>query len=113
MSTSTLAFRSEVAMVPRFFNASVINYVDDYIGFGVPSDARASYDLLYDLLQKLGLTVSQKKLVPPATLVTCLGVEINTITGTIAIPTNCVKFVTPSSSGNTEKDAPSVSCNLY
>ena len=86
-------------MVPRFFNTSatvrhimrrhghkVIDYVDDYIGFGVPSDARASFDLLYDLLQKLGLTVSQKKLVPPTTSVVCLGVEINTLTGTVSIP---------------------------
>ena len=64
----------------------VINYVDDYLGFGVPSDARASFDLLFDLLQKLGLTVSQKKLVPPTTSVVCLGVEINTVTGTVAIP---------------------------
>ena len=64
----------------------VINYVDDYVGFGVLSDAKTSFDLLYDLSQKLGLTVSQKKLVPPTTSVTCLGVEINTLTGTIAIP---------------------------
>ena len=75
-----------VRHIMRRHGHKVINYVDDYVGFGVPSDARASYDLLYDLLQKLGLTVSQKKLVPPATLATCLGVEINTITGTIAIP---------------------------
>ena len=75
-----------VRHIMRRYGHKVINYVDDYVGFDVPSDTRASYDLLYDLLQKLGLTVSQKKLVPPATLVTCLGVEINTITGTIAIP---------------------------
>ena len=77
-----------VRHIMRRHGHKVINYVDDYVGFGVPTDARASYDLLYDLLQKLGLTVSQKKLVPPATLVTCLGVVINTITGTIAIPTD-------------------------
>ena len=64
----------------------VIDYVDDYIGFGVPSDAKASFDFLFDLLQRLGLTVSQKKLVPPATSVICLGVEINTVAGSISIP---------------------------
>ena len=35
----------------------VINYVDDYVGFGVLSDTRSSFDLLYDLLPKLDLTV--------------------------------------------------------
>ena len=70
----------------RCHGHKVINYVDDYLGFGVPSDARASFELLFDLLQKLGLTVSQKKLVPPTTSVVCLGIEINTVTGTVAIP---------------------------
>ena len=72
---------------------TVINYVDDYVGFGVPSDARRSFDLLYDLLQKLGLTVSQKRLVAPATSVTCLGVEINTVSGTIAIPADKLRQI--------------------
>ena len=70
----------------RRHGQKVINYVDDYVGFGVLSDAKTSFVLLYNLLQRLGLTVSQKKLVPPSTSVTCLGVEINILTGTIAIP---------------------------
>ena len=69
------------------------NYVDDYVGFSVPSDAKASFDLLFDLLQRLGLTVSQKKLVPPATSVICLGVEINTVTGTISIPADKLRQI--------------------
>ena len=73
-----------VRHIMRRHGHKVINYVDDYVGFGVPSDARASYDLLYDLLQKL---------VPPATLITCLGVEINTITGTIAIPADKLRQI--------------------
>ena len=75
-----------VRHIMRRHGHKVIDYVDDYTGFGVPSDARASFDLLYDLLQKLGLTVSQKKLVPPTTSVVCLGVEINTLTSTVSIP---------------------------
>ena len=35
-------------------------------------------------LQRLGLTISTKKLVPPSTLVTCLGVQIDTQKDTIA-----------------------------
>ena len=46
----------------------VINYVDDYVGFGVPSDAKASFDFLFDLLQRLGLTVSQKEIGPTSHL---------------------------------------------
>ena len=55
----------------------VINYVDDFIGLGVPSVARASFDALsvarasFDalrvLLRQLGLDVSQKKLIAPCT----------------------------------------------
>ena len=35
--------------IMRHHGHKVINYVDDYLGFG----ARASFDLLFDLLQKL------------------------------------------------------------
>ena len=45
----------------------VINYVDDFIGLGVPSVARASFDALRILLRQLGLDVSQKKLIAPST----------------------------------------------
>ena len=58
----------------------IIDYIDDYVGVGVPSVAWASYEAL------LQLTVSEKKLVPPSTRVTCLGVMIDTVTGTISIP---------------------------
>ena len=44
--------------IMRRHGHKVINYVDDYVGFGMPSDARRSFDLLYDLLQKLGLKSS-------------------------------------------------------
>ena len=64
----------------------VVNYIDDYVSFGVPFDAKCSYDHLYDLLGRLGLTISQKKLVPPSTSAVCLGVEINTEKGSISIP---------------------------
>ena len=37
-------------------------------------------------LKKIGLTISAKNLVPPSTVITCLGVQINTIEGTISGP---------------------------
>ena len=55
----------------------IINYIDDVIGFGTISTARPSFDALTKLLQKLGLDISVKKLVQPATKVTCLGVELH------------------------------------
>ena len=65
---------------------TMIDYIDDYIGIGVPSIAWKSYDAWTHLKRELGLTISEKKLVPPVTQVTCLGVLIDTVKGTIAIP---------------------------
>ena len=64
----------------------IIDYIDDYVGVGVPSVAHASYHFLLNLMERLGLSVSQKKLVPPSTRATCLGVLIDTDAGTISIP---------------------------
>ena len=63
---------------------TIIDYIDDYVGVGVPSVA--SYATLLQVMSNLGLTVSEKKLVAPSMQVTCLGVMINTVEGTIAIP---------------------------
>ena len=65
---------------------TMLDYIDDYVGVGVPSVAHASYVALLELMSQLGLTVSQKKLVAPATQVTCLGVLIDTVKGTVSIP---------------------------
>ena len=65
---------------------AIIDYIDDYVGVAVPSVVSASYAALLQLMSDLGLTVSQKKLVAPATQVTCLGVMIDSVNGTIAIP---------------------------
>ena len=64
----------------------MIDYIDNYVGVCVPSVAWASYEALLALMAQLGLTVSEKQLVPPATCVMCLGVMIDTVKGTIAIP---------------------------
>ena len=71
----------------------VIDYIDDYVGFGVPSVARASFASLFDLMKQLGLTVSDKKLVPPSTQVVCLGVLINTEKGTVSIPSEKLRQI--------------------
>ena len=48
--------------------------------------SQRSYDHLCEILGDLGLDVSVKKLVAPCTKVTCLGVDIDTVDRTIAIP---------------------------
>ena len=75
-----------VRYVMRCHGFTVLNYVDDFLSISTPSVAEASFAFLYDLLGKLGLAVSQKKLVPPSHVAVCLGVEINTKTRTVAIP---------------------------
>ena len=72
----------------------IVDYIDDYVGVGVPSVANASYLALIDLMKDLGLTISQKKLVSPSTKVTCLGVLIDTVNGTISIPPEKLRDVT-------------------
>ena len=62
------------------------NYIDDLIYTGLPSEIHRSYEFLTQLLADLGLDISFKKLVPPSTSVTCLGIQIDTIQRTISIP---------------------------
>ena len=64
----------------------VTNYIDDFVGYGTPDVARRSYDCLRNVIERLGLTISEKKLVAPTTSAVCLGVLIDTVKGTVAIP---------------------------
>ena len=62
------------------------NYVDDLIYCGTPSTIFQAYEMLSSLLVQLGLQISPKKLVPPSTSVTCLGILIDTETRTMSVP---------------------------
>ena len=64
----------------------VMNYVDDFFGVGTPRDACHAYDALYSVLKTLGLTISAKKLIAPATKAVCLGVVFDTEKEEISIP---------------------------
>ena len=75
-----------VRYIMKCQNYDVINYIDDYLGFGTPSTAKRSFDALYDTMQKLGLCISSKKLVFPGTKAVCLGVLVDTVEGTVSIP---------------------------
>ena len=65
---------------------ALLNYIDDLIYCGLPSKIHESYQFLVNLLHELGLDISQKKLQPPDTKVTCLGIEFDTINRTMSIP---------------------------
>ena len=69
------------------------NYIDDLIYTGLPSEIHKSYKLLTELLGKLGLDISVKKLVPPSTSVTCSGIQIDTVNRTISIPPEKLKEI--------------------
>ena len=61
----------------------LFNYIDNLIYIGLPSNIHASFRFLLKLLQDLGLDISRKKLVAPDTAVTCLGIQIDTVTRTL------------------------------
>ena len=75
-----------VRHIMRQRNFDVINYIDDILGIGLPSQIDASFDALCQLLQDLGFQVSEKKLETPTTCLNCLGILINTETFTMSIP---------------------------
>ena len=65
---------------------ALMNCIDDLIYTGLPSKIYESYHFLLSLLQDLGLQISQSKLISPDTEVTCLGIVVNIIKGTMYIP---------------------------
>ena len=65
----------------------VWNYIDDFLCVSLSSKISKIYTRLQELLLELGLTISSKKLVPPSTEVTCLGIVVNTVDFTVSIPT--------------------------
>ena len=61
-------------------------YIDDIVGYATKSQAQASYDTLYELLQKLGFKITMNKLVTPTGKATYLGIELDTEKLTNAVP---------------------------
>ena len=62
------------------------NYIDDFLCVSLLSQIENMYIRLQQLLAELGLTVSDKKLVPPSTQVTCLGILVDTVDLSVSIP---------------------------
>ena len=71
----------------------VWNYIDDFLCISLPSKINETYVRLQELLAELGLTVSNKKLVPPSTQVVCLGILVDTVQCTISIPPDKLQYI--------------------
>ena len=70
-----------------------MNYIDDLIYIGLPSQIYNAYEYQLSLLQELGLDISQEKLIPPSTSEVCLGINIDAINRTISIPQQNLKEI--------------------
>ena len=64
----------------------LVNYIDDLAGAEVPDRASAAFDELGELLGCLGLAESVDKACSPSTVMIFLGIEFNTVEGTLEIP---------------------------
>ena len=64
----------------------LFNYIDDLVYTGLPSNIQQPFYFLKGLLADLGLEISHRKLAPPDTAVTCLGILIDTVHRTFSIP---------------------------
>ena len=82
-----------VRHIMRRRHHDVINYIDDILGIGLPSQIDASFDALHQILRELGLQVLDKKLESPTTCLNCLGILINTETFTMSIPPQKLKEI--------------------
>ena len=64
----------------------VINaYIDNFIVVAPRAEARVQYDRLSSLLDTLGLPMNPSKKTSPCGLLTCLGIEVNIVEGTLSI----------------------------
>ena len=70
----------------RKIGYDVINDVDDVCAFSTPSHSWRIFHTLKKVLLNLGFELSEKKLVPPSTKVSCLGIIFDTTNFTMSIP---------------------------
>ena len=64
----------------------LINYLDDYIGVAPPALANSHFQALLNILQYVGLPINMKKVEEPNNKITCLGIQIDALTGILKIP---------------------------
>ena len=66
---------------------NIVDYLDNFLVFGATqAECTHAYEVLLQLLQDLGFTISQRKLVLPTRKLTFLGIELDTISYSMALP---------------------------
>jgi hypothetical protein len=70
----------------------VMSYIDDILCLGdTESDCLLTFDTLIDLIERLGLDVNWKKVVNPTQKLVFLGVDIDSVERTFALPESKVR----------------------
>ena len=64
---------------------TIFNYLDDFIGASPPTLATSHFHELGESLHHLGLGEAAAKSCPPSPVMTCLGVELNTLDFTLSV----------------------------
>lgn len=73
-------------MAKRSYHDTIV-YLDDFLVIGTTrAECKQAYNTLLALLQELGFTISQHKLVPPTQRLTFLGVQLDTVLCTVTLP---------------------------
>ena len=72
-------------IMAKYGHPYLSKYIDDLIYCGLPSKIDSAYQFLLNLLQELGLDISDKKLHPPDTKFVCLGILFDTVNRTISM----------------------------
>ena len=71
------------------------NYLDDLIGVASPKSSDQAYHHLGLTLSELGLSENLPKACPPANIQVVLGIEVNTVDGTLSVPNDKMKEIKP------------------
>ena len=79
-------FTDAIRYIMHKHGFTIFNYIDDLIGCEKPHQANASFQFLLKLLHTLGVPISIDKLYYPQSEVQCLGIDINTSSGSMQIP---------------------------
>ena len=88
LRSAAMACQRSTAAVPWIYAQSgrkLFNYLDDFIGVSLFCDAERDCHDLQMLLESLSLEESKDKACLPSTVMTCLGVDIDTVAFTLSI----------------------------
>lgn len=71
----------------------LFNYCDDLIGIELPDRVYQAFDFTKNLVTNLGFPISKNKLIPPAAVVTCIGIEVSACDMEFRIPDEKIEVI--------------------